>query len=118
MLTRKIQMVFAALSFTFALGACVGSEVDPEAEEEDVAEVESPLPVVQCWTTYFDAPGGNIVGNCKSSCSGGKWCTGIKTAYYQQSCESCGGTTGGGGEVGCFEPGGYCPAEYSSCTWC
>jgi hypothetical protein len=120
MLIRKTQMLFAALSFTFALGACVGSEIDSEVEDEsDVAEAQSPLPGFTCSTTYFDAPNGNVVGHCNSSCSGGKWCTGIKTAYYAQSCESCSGSSGGGGgEVGCYTSWGYCAPEYSYCVSC
>jgi hypothetical protein len=120
MLTRKIQMLFAALSFTFALGACVGSEVDSEVEDEsDVAEAESPLPASACWTYFYDAPGGNMVGYCASSCSGGKSCKGIKTAYSEQDCESClGDPGGGGGGVGCYTSWGYCAAEYSYCVWC
>jgi hypothetical protein len=120
MLTRKIQVLFAALSFTLALGACVGSEVDSEAEaESDVAEAESPLPTTACSIFYLNAPGGDMVGYCITSCNGGKSCKGTKTLYFERDCESCSDYGGGsGGDPGCYDANFYCPPEYGSCVSC
>lgn len=120
---RKLQFLFAMFSATALFGACAATnvdsdEVDQSDEEEDIGEAQGALPSQSCVIMYYDAPNGNVVGICRSSCSGGKRCSGTKTAYYDQDCEPCSGGGGDPGNVGCYTSWGYCSAEYSSCVWC
>jgi len=89
---QKTCMLFVAVSLFVTGGGCgVAEEEAPLSAQQarPAASPETELPTQRCTTFYYDAPGGNVVGYCTIACSGGARCTGIKTSYHDQQCESC-----------------------------
>ncbi|WP_438015423.1 DUF6289 family protein [Sorangium sp. So ce315] len=115
----RIVVSLVGLLLAASLVGCTSGSIE-EGGSESVGEAESAMPARELYIEYFsNATYTTLVGARWIGCRGsGRW---GRTSIYKitESGEECDSVSiGSGGDVGCYQGGGYCPPEYRSCTWC
>lgn len=103
-----------------AVSACVAEPAEDTEDTEDLEQTEQALVSREREIEYYNnAAHDTLVGYRYYGCSGNTF-WGVTSLYREvYDGETCGGgSSGGGGNIGCYVSGGWCAPEFSSCIWC